>query len=217
VDDAAPLASGRDADVYALDAHRVLRRYRAGGDVTREAEFMRYVAAHGFPVPAVHAAHEGDLVLDRVDGPTMLAALRDDGLAPDDAGRILAELHARLHAIAGRDPHVPERRVLHLDLHPDNVILGPDGPVVIDWRNAADGAPALDVALSALILAQVAEADANGLGPSAEAVLGAFLTVVDPLEAKAIRSAEAFRRADPNLSPGEAEQLGRAVDRLAGL
>ena len=30
------------------------------------------------------------------------------------------------------------------------------GPVVIDWRNATDGAPDLDVALSAVILAQVA-------------------------------------------------------------
>ncbi len=214
MDNAAPLASGRDADVYALDTRRVLRRYRAGGDVTAEAEFMRYVATHGYPVPAVHAAHDRDLVLDRVDGPTMLASLRDGRLAPDDAGRILAELHARLHAIAGRDPAAPERRVLHLDLHPDNVILGPDGPVVIDWRNAADGAPALDVALSALILAQVATAAEPDIARGADAVLAAFLAAVGPLNRPAVAEATAMRRADPNLTEPERDRLAQAVARL---
>lgn len=45
------LASGRDADLYLLADGRVLRRYRAGGDVTAEAELMRYVASLGYPVP----------------------------------------------------------------------------------------------------------------------------------------------------------------------
>jgi hypothetical protein len=67
------LASGRDADVFAIDAQRVLRRYRDGSEVTAEAAVMR---------------------------------------------------SAR-------------------------------GPVVIDWDNAAEGLPELDVALSALILAEV--------------------------------------------------------------
>jgi Phosphotransferase enzyme family len=42
-----------------------------------------------------------------------------------------------------------------MDLHPDNVILTSDGPVVIDWRNATEDPPALDLAMTALILAQV--------------------------------------------------------------
>jgi hypothetical protein len=36
----APLASGRDADVFAIDADRVLRRYRDGGDVTAVARYL---------------------------------------------------------------------------------------------------------------------------------------------------------------------------------
>jgi hypothetical protein len=38
--DPTPLASGRDADVFAIDAGRVLRRYRTGGDVSAEARVM---------------------------------------------------------------------------------------------------------------------------------------------------------------------------------
>lgn len=37
------IASGRDADVFALGDDRVLRRYRLGGDVGPEAELMAYV------------------------------------------------------------------------------------------------------------------------------------------------------------------------------
>ncbi len=43
-------------------------------------------------------------------------------------------------------------RLLHLDLHPGNVILGPSGPVVIDWTNAPVGDPAVDAALTWVIL-----------------------------------------------------------------
>jgi len=32
-------------------------------------------------------------------------------------------------------------RIVHLDLHPENVMLTVSGPVVIDWRNATDGDP----------------------------------------------------------------------------
>ena len=211
---ASPLASGRDADVYALGDGLVLRRYRAGGDVTAEAAVMRYVAAHGYPVPAVHSADNTDLVMERVDGPTMLAALRDGELSADRAGRMLAELQTALHAIAARDPAEPDRRVLHLDLHPDNVILGHRGPVVIDWRNTAAGAPALDVALSALILAQVAVGDDNDLAAGCAAVLAAFLDAVGSLDGPALAQAAAMRRADPNMTPVEIDRLAGAVGRL---
>lgn len=51
-----PIASGREAGVFALDDDRVLRRYRRAADVTEEAEAMAYVAGLGFPVPAVYEA-----------------------------------------------------------------------------------------------------------------------------------------------------------------
>ena len=43
-------------------------------------------------------------------------------------------------------------RLVHLDLHPLNVIMSPRGPVVIDWANAARGDPLLDVALTYVLL-----------------------------------------------------------------
>lgn len=42
--------------------------------------------------------------------------------------------------------------VLHGDFHPGNVMLGEDGPVVIDWIDAARGSPAADVALTQWLL-----------------------------------------------------------------
>lgn len=41
--------------------------------------------------------------------------------------------------------------VCHGDLHPDNVILSPRGPVVIDWMSAKHGNPVADVARTVLM------------------------------------------------------------------
>ena len=43
-------------------------------------------------------------------------------------------------------------RLCHGDFHPDNIIVTPRGPVVIDWMNAVRGAPAGDVARTLLLL-----------------------------------------------------------------
>lgn len=40
----------------------------------------------------------------------------------------------------------------HGDMHPDNVVLTRNGPVVIDWMNAASGHPAADAARTAITL-----------------------------------------------------------------
>lgn len=50
------LASGRDADVYALDGRRVLRRYRKPHHVEWEVAAMRLAGEAGYPVPEVHEA-----------------------------------------------------------------------------------------------------------------------------------------------------------------
>lgn len=42
--------------------------------------------------------------------------------------------------------------VLHGDFHPDNVLLSPDGPVIIDWHDASRGNPLADVARTLLLL-----------------------------------------------------------------
>jgi Phosphotransferase enzyme family len=82
-----PIVSGKDADVFALGEDRVLRRCRAGGAVAVEVASMRHVADHGFPVPAMYRAEGTELVVARVPGPTMLAALRAGDIGTSSAGR----------------------------------------------------------------------------------------------------------------------------------
>ncbi|HEY6746641.1 MAG TPA: phosphotransferase [Mycobacteriales bacterium] len=208
------LASGRDADVFAVDGERVLRRYRDGRDVTGEAEVMRHLRRHGYPVPELYGTGPGEMVLQRLHGPTMTEALVGGTVSAADAGAELARLLAWLHTVPARGTADPGARLLHLDLHPGNVVLTAAGPVVIDWCNAADGPPGLDVGMTALIMAQVAV----GGDPRAEvahAVLGALLrraaVPADDLEAVVAR-----RRADPNLSGEERDLLPVAAGLVLG-
>ncbi|MFD6415204.1 phosphotransferase [Streptomyces sp. NPDC060194] len=214
------LGSGRSADVYALDEEWVLRRYRDGGDAAEEGRLMAYLAEAGYPVPAVRpgpAAH-GELVLQRLPGVSLLAAVAAGDTTPDEAGAAVAALLYRLHAVPARRSADPAHRVIHLDLHPDNVMLTPHGPVVIDWRTAVDGPPGLDWAMSALILAEVAV----GQGPFEEGArlgLAALLARRDPaappLAAGHLAVARRRRAADPNLSADEVEALDGAAALVA--
>ncbi|MEU4482836.1 phosphotransferase [Micromonospora sp. NPDC023966] len=201
-----PLASGRTADVYALDGDRVLRRYRAGGDVRGEAEVMRHLHTAGYPVPRVHHADGRDLVLDRVPGPTLVDAFVAGQIGLRAAARLLADLHARLHALPALRSTDPALRVLHLDLHPQNVLLAPAGPVVIDWTNAAEGPPALDRAITALILAEVAVDRSLPLSTAAGELLSAYVAEAGSLGSVAGATA---RRA--GLGPLDAARLPEAA------
>jgi aminoglycoside phosphotransferase (APT) family kinase protein len=151
-----PIARGRDADVYRLDGGRILRRYRRPGPTDRERLVMAYARAHGYPVPRVYGWTATDMVMDRLEGPSMLADLaRRPWRLVRHAGT-LAELHRRLHAIPA-PPDVPAPlgdgdRLVHLDLHPANVLLTASGPAVIDWPNAGRGDGLADVATTWVIL-----------------------------------------------------------------
>ncbi|WP_117209323.1 phosphotransferase [Allorhizocola rhizosphaerae] len=204
-----PIASGRDADVYALDDTRVLRRYRKGGDVTGEAEVMSHVGSLGYPVPQIYAAGGADLVMDRVHGPTMLEVVLAQQLSPIEAGEALAELHNRLHALPPLRSREPGHTVLHLDLHPANVILADDGPVVIDWRNSTDGPPGFDCAVSAVIIAQESVLSPTVAKP-ARHMLRAFTAGVRHPLAPHLTEALAYRAADPAQDPHEIAALDRA-------
>lgn len=156
-DEPGPLiASGRAADVYDLGDGTVLRRYRTDGhDVELEARVMRHVAERGYQVPTVHSADGTDLVMDRIDGETMFQRLTADPWKVLWYARVLAGVQRRLALIAaptwlvadGVDTARPQS-VLHLDMHPMNVIMSPTGPVVIDWTNAAAGPAGFDGALT---------------------------------------------------------------------
>jgi len=217
------LAAGRDSDVFAYGDGLVLRRYRDGRSAAGEVAVIREVAALGYPVPAVHEAAGPDIVMERVDGPTLAEALVA-GMPPDEAGALLAGLHDRLHALAWPGA-APGEVLLHLDLHPLNVILRGAAPVVIDWSNARPGPPGLDVAMTAVILAQVVVTDgmleAVGIDESARPALARLLEVfadrVGTPYVDRLAAAEELRWQDPYQSSAELAALTRAVELAASV
>lgn len=101
------LASGRDADVYAIDRDRVLRRYKGNRNSAGEKTIMARLHTLGFPVPRVYSARQRDLIMERLYGPTMVEALVSRDLEAERAGEMLAELHKRLHKLPRRSPTNP--------------------------------------------------------------------------------------------------------------
>ena len=209
------LASGRQADVFEIGNGRVLRHYRSARGALREASVMEHARAGGYPVPAVHDASETDLVLDRVDGPTMLADLERHPWRILQHARTLASLHEQLHAIAPppdmRTRFGPGDSLLHLDLHPENVLLGEDGPFVIDWASASAGPGPADVAQTWVLVA-TSDVDSRVARIGRSLFLRSFLHRFDLAEVKRILPKVARARLDdPNVRPGEQA----AVERLA--
>ncbi|MFD8687745.1 phosphotransferase [Streptomyces sp. NPDC059651] len=218
------LGSGRDADVYELDEAWVLRRYRCGLDATPELPVMSYLSASGYPVPRLGpqppSAGPGDLVLQRLTGPTMLESLLSGDIDAAEGSALLARLLAELHTVPARLSPDPEDRILHLDLHPDNVILTADGPVVIDWSNSEEGPPALDRAMSALMLAQVAVDPDSPAADGARALLTdlvPYFMADGGIPARHLADAAARRAANPTMSPAEVDLIGDAAALVTAL
>jgi len=204
------VAHGRASEVIDLGDGTVLRRFKDGGNPERETMVMRHAEAHGYPVPRVIEVRDDGLVLEKILGGTMLKwALRRPWTIPRQAAT-LAELHERLHAIPA-PPDLPAAgpgkgdgdRLLHLDLHPENVLLARDGPVVIDWTNARRGEPALDVALTWVILA-------TSGGPLGRLFCRLFIPHFDRAEVeRAVPAAAELRLADPNVTDEERTAVRR--------
>lgn len=216
-------AAGGRADRDGADTHTghggawVLRRYRdEWGDAAAEAEVMEYVRSHGYPVPRVRSATRTEMVLERLTGPTLLEACAAGSIDPTAAGATLARLLRTLHALPPR--RRPASRVLHLDLHPENVVLTPHGPRVIDWNNAEEGPPGLDWGVSAMILAQVAVDESDPRAPLAHATLVSLLShrLDGPSALTKDGLAEARRRrtATPTMSAREVELMGAAEELI---
>jgi aminoglycoside phosphotransferase (APT) family kinase protein len=154
-----PLA-GRSGTAWS-DGHVVLR---VGGRVASELPALSAAAAR-LPVPRVlgRVALEDTsaILLERLPGRPAGELALDDPSRAAAAGRACGALHAALAEVEcppglrdapGADGGA--RRLLHLDLHPFNVLVDDDGEPtgVIDWANAAAGDPELDRARTWSIL-----------------------------------------------------------------
>jgi thiamine kinase len=71
-------------------------------------------------------------------------------------------------------PAVGTPRLCHGDLHPSNVILGRDGPMLVDWFDASRGDPIADVARSSLTLLSDGASPPEHLPGADRATLGAL-------------------------------------------
>jgi aminoglycoside phosphotransferase (APT) family kinase protein len=212
------LARGRDAEIIDIGDGRVLRRAMDGRSLAAEAAVMAHAHAAGVPVPEVHdVTGDGAIVMDRIDGPTLLADLLAGDTDADDAMRTVVEMHELVHAVPApehlRRGSLPGDRLLHLDLHVLNVIRTVDGPVLIDWTNAMAGPAEADVAMTWIIHSSVAGADA---GVRDEALFGelqremseALLSRSDVAAIEAVLpDVAAWRCADPSVSPAEADRV----------
>jgi len=218
------LAEGRDSEIFEHGPGQVLRRARDGRSLAGEAEVMSYARDQGYPAPAVSDAGAGYLVMERLDGPTMLQDVLARPAHLRRHARVLADLHRRLHEIAAL-PGLPGvevdgDRLLHRDLHPLNVLMTSRGPVVIDWANCACGGPAYDVA-DAWVLLATGDVPGSRLDRASAAIgrrvfLRRFLAELDVAAARAaIPAVVRHRLADRHMSDAEKARMRRMAQRAS--
>ena len=193
--------------------------------MTREAQVMEYVRSQGFPVPAVEEVSDDGLnmVMERIEGVNMVVTMTKRPWTIPRQGSTLAELHRRLHELSAPEwlPDAPVGRgdrLVHLDLHPLNVMVSPRGPVVIDWTGACRGDPAVDVALAWVLIAagEVPTGRLIGavLGRARSVLVTSFIRSFDLNEVGRVMSdVVTWKVLDPHMSAGEQARMWQVVEK----
>lgn len=229
------LAGGRVADVFDIGGGKVLRRYRTPHHaVTYETRAMRFMfeqfrAGRGVRVPEVFDLRPADdpardIVMERIDGVTMLDDLEQRPWKLFAHASLLARVQRQVNNIVAPEWMVTpttaaaakryDDSVLHLDLHPMNVMLTADGPVVIEWLNASGGPAGFDAALT---FVEISTFEVSGLRDQ----LGLRLFASAFKRARGSGEIDAFtaaacdhRLADAGITPGERANVGALRKRV---
>lgn len=219
------IGAGRDCDIYEYGDGLVLRRARDGRSIAYEATTMDYVHARGYPVPAIREVSDDGtaIVMERIDGLSMVDVLGRRPWAVPAQAAILADLHHRLHAIEPPDflgpaPVGTGTHLLHLDLHPLNVLITRSGPVVIDWPNAGIGDPAVDITVAYVLMA-TAQVPASGMKAAVlrfgrSWLTDSFLSHVDRDQVEAqLADVVAWKADNQNMSAAEVGAMRQLAER----
>jgi aminoglycoside phosphotransferase (APT) family kinase protein len=219
------LASGRDSDIFEYGPGLVLRRSREGHSMATEARTMSFMRDRGYPVPAVEELSDDglDMVMERIDGVTMVEAIGKSPWTIRRQGATLADLHRRLHDIEAPEflPPAPVgtgTKVIHLDLHPLNVMIGPKGVWVIDWPNARRGDPNVDIGVAWVLMA-AGQIPGGGLkarlmGFGRSLLVNGFLSHFDRLEVgRLVRQIVEMKVQDPHMSEAEIAGMWNVVQQ----
>ena len=189
-----------------------------------EARTMEYARSHGYPVPAVEeiSTDGTELVMERVHGPSMATSLSRRPWTMRRQAAVLAELHHRLHDIEAPDwvPTAPGgegRCLVHLDLHPLNVLIADNGPVVIDWSTASRGIGDVDVTLVWVLLAcgemPYGRLRSTAFGRGRAFFTKAFLSHFDVATVRRhLSDVVAWKVTDPNMSESERRAMCALAD-----
>ena len=64
-----------------------------------------------------------------------------------------------------------DERLCHNDFHPNNIIMAPDGPIIIDWAVGAKGCPGADYARTRVISRMWLDSVKESVGPANQTAL----------------------------------------------
>lgn len=207
---------GSESELRHYGPNHVVRTSTYHSDLSREAEALEILTQAGFPAPKLkERLSPSSLVMERIDGPTMLEDLVS---RPWTLARHAKNL-ARLHRALGKVSAPPEwdrvsegDSIVHLNLHPATIRINSGRPVVLNWNRSACGCPAFDAAVTYVIL-RTSESDNRGLGRLL--IIGVrkrfakiFIKEFGAGEVLThVREAAELRLLDANLSPGEREAV----------
>lgn len=234
-------ATGRLWKVTTAEGVYGLRLALSEASAVAQRAAMAAAAAAGLPVPEVlrevHTPAGIGLVISWLPGTMVSEMLFQDAVRARRIGQRCGEVHRTLHTIPAPppltlstrwaeppfDPLPPGDSLLHLDFHPNNVLID-SGRVcgILDWENAIGGDPLLDLARTRCIM--TLDPFIASLSPVARQAADDFTTgwaegygdVAIPVEYQLWAARVMLRDISHRHSPGVLQPLRERIRSLSG-